>query len=822
MSEDKITTSNPNFDEIKYTITIDTTCQHSKPMNYNIGGIKNKMNLTTGLTINEFYTYVAQPYGYTWSGGLFEGKICNENWKQQSVFGIDFDKGLITVEEVLARLNQMNIHPQLWYSSFSATEQLRKFRVVLFVDAPVKEESIRKMITEGLLSLFPEADKKCKDASRIFFGGKDSAIINYAPVSTENLINAMGIELITKDGGRTRKVPVDIFDSENGCNIKTGKKGDLLYNYYRNSRISPELNKKTTYIKGGEIIDFAIARKRIKLLDEFLNGTWLYHDHLFGLASNLIYIKGGRKLMNETMHYYNTAGKTFYTENNFNINTYLNRVDYPPIPVYSFSPYAEDQEVYDIISATKDIRGLIEQTAPINKVSLKQAETLFKTKFEEVKEDTEGGIHLFRLPTAIGKTEAILSSTGTIAAPTNQLKEDIGNRMRMPFMTTPDSIVFESEILNKKLNYYYSIGLPTKATALLHSVIGEKGQVKYPAADIERVRDYLNQLQSSYYSNLTVLTTHDRALHSQFTHDTIIFDEDPLNSLIDIKQVRISDIQKLDNQTLLLNNNLINVIGYLKTAIPGEIVTTPIFALDVDELIEKLTYSSIQTNIFELFNSSYLIKDTQDYDLIHYVVKRNLPKKKKIIILSATLPVYIYKKLYGDRVKVTDMRDVEQQGTIIQYTKRSCSRHSLGRYVTDVSREVGDKPVITFKSFAHHFKNPVEGMHFGNCSGYDNMKGQNLVVVGTPHRNMIEYLLTAKVMGIEFKTTDTTMSYQKIEYNGFKFKFNCFDNEELRNIQLSLIESDLIQAVGRARTLRTDATVEVYSNFPLRLSNEFR
>ena len=65
------------------------------------------------------------------------------------------------------------------------------------------------------------------------------------------------------------------------------------------------------------------------------------------------------------------------------------------------------------------------------------------------------------------------------------------------------------------------------------------------------------------------------------------------------------------------------------------------------------------------------------------------------------------------------------------------------------------------------------------------------------------------------------MAYQKIEYNGFKFKFNCYEDELLKNIQLSLIESDLIQAVGRSRTLRTNATVQVYSNFPLRISSTY-
>ena len=178
--------------------------------------------------------------------------------------------------------------------------------------------------------------------------------------------------------------------------------------------------------------------------------------------------------------------------------------------------------------------------------------------------------------------------------------------------------------------------------------------------------------------------------------------------------------------------------------------------------------------------------------------------------------------MFGDRIEVIDIRDVEQSGTISQYTKWSCSRNGLNRYVDTISKEVGDTPVITFKSFGHQFNNPVKEMYFGNCSGYDGMKGKDMAVVGTPHRNNIEYFLTAKVLGIDFRTTDTTMSHQKIEYNGFRFKFNCFDHEDLRNIQLSLIESDLVQAVGRARTLRTSAHVDLYSNFPLRLSDEFR
>ena len=60
------------------------------------------------------------------------------------------------------------------------------------------------------------------------------------------------------------------------------------------------------------------------------------------------------------------------------------------------------------------------------------------------------------------------------------------------------------------------------------------------------------------------------------------------------------------------------------------------------------------------------------------------------------------------------------------------------------------------------------------------------------------------------------MKYQEIEYNGCKFCFNTYDNKILRNLQLWFINTELEQAVGRARLLRTDCTVYLYSNLPMK------
>lgn len=805
--------------EITYQITIDPRPRTSKPNDEEKESITSHLTVQTGITISQFAELVSPPYSLTWSPGIFNGTRSNSNWTEQSTYSLDFDKGTISVDEVYSRLKEFGVVPQLWYYTFSDSPALRKFRVVIFLDTPVTDRAINKLILLSLLSLFPEADQSCKDESRFYFGGRESQVVHTEPISSSLLIDALSIQMYTSDSNSFRKVPMGPIQN---YITKSAENPAFLYNIYRSSQFSAEKESSPpTPVQGGikVKIDIEIARQKIRILDEFLNGKWLYHPQLFGLATNLTYVSGGLKLMRKTMEKHNSEGSTHYTQNNFNILPYVNKVKYPPLPVQSFSLYPEDRDLYDIISTTRDIRGYIETIGEIEKMKLTEAENLLKMKYDEVINNGEvGKIYLFSLPPAIGKTESIIGTRATIALPTNNLKNEIAGRMMTSFKSTPNPVTFGDPAINLKLRYYYSIGLPKKATGVLYHIVNPKNSSLYSAPDIKIAEEYLTELNGSMNSSETILTTHKRALYTEFGHDTLIFDEDPINSLLEIKEMKIPDLYELYLRAG--NKELKTICEHLESSTEYEIKTTPVFSFDIEELIESVSSTSMESNVFEFFNSSFFIRT--DKNSIHYVVKRGLPKNKKVIIMSATIPLYIYQQMFGDRIEIIDIRDVEQSGTISQYTRWSCSRNGLNRYIDTITKEVGDTPVITFKSFGHHFRNPVRDMYFGNCSGYDGMKGKDMAVVGTPHRNNIEYFLTAKVLGIEFKTTDTTMSHQKIDYNGFRFKFNCFDHEELRSIQLSLIESDLIQAVGRARTLRTSAHVDVYSNFPLKISDEFR
>ena len=811
-----------NSKQIKYTITVNPTTIKEKPSKSDqvgIAKISKGIQLVVEDTIDEIAKYITYPFSYTWYPSKRNGALNNTNWIGQSIFALDFDDGLISVEDALERLHDLHIYPQLWYTTLRSSEALLKFRIVMFLDQPITSLQHHKNIHNAFFRIFKEADKACSNASRFYFGGQVATVLHYEPIPTQLFLDNLCVKMISLDNGRSRSLK----SSSGGDKSNNGENRRVLYSNYKNNQNSPGCNEKlllkTSYLVGGIEININVARKKIKILDEFLNGKWLYHNEIFGLATNMKYMKGGLKLMKNIMQKYNNLGITNYSADNFNTIVYVNNTLYHPTAINSFSSYPEDEEHFDLINAVRNVRGHIEVLEDINKIPLDTATVMFKEAFNSAIKSNNNKVYLFCLPTAIGKTEALTSLTGvTIATKTNDLKDELADRMVVNKAITPDIQKFENENIYRKLEYFYRIGQNRKATAMLFD-IANNSMGEYSKSDIMQVQQYVQQLKESYESEDTVITTHKRAIHSDFKHNTVIFDEDPLDMLIDLKQMDLTDLRKIYYE--YSNTQLQEVIDYLESADVDIVNDTPMFNIIVEDIIENIKFSSIESNIFDFFASKHYIRDKRNPHIIHYVIKRSLPANKKIIILSATLPLPIYKMLLGDDIEIVNLQDVEQKGQIIQYTKRSCSRHALNRYVKDISEIVGDKPVITFKDFGAEFNKPVKEMYFGNCSGYDSIKGKDLVVVGTPHQNNIKYLLTAKVVDLSFNTPVIKMSYQKITFNGFRFMFNTYENEILRNIQLSSIESELIQAIGRARTLRFDCTVEVYSNFPLRISKKF-
>jgi len=103
----------------------------------------------------------------------------------------------------------------------------------------------------------------------------------------------------------------------------------------------------------------------------------------------------------------------------------------------------------------------------------------------------------------------------------------------------------------------------------------------------------------------------------------------------------------------------------------------------------------------------------------------------------------------------------------------------------------------------------------------DSLKGKDLAIIGTAHQNKLKYFFMAFALGVYLKPSNCKIKNMTTDYNGFRFLFSTYENETLRKIQVRIIEAELVQAVGRERSLRTNAEVMVFSNLPLQETTNF-
>ncbi len=158
----------------KYIITLDKTTQKKKPPTKDdYGKISNNLNQVYHLTSEEITNYAAPPYSYTFSPGVFSGSRSNANWTQQQVFMLDFDCG-VKPQQVLDKLKEYDIIPNIIYFTIQHTEEKPRFRIILLIEEPIYDYSVADFIRKGLIIGLPESDASCSDAARFFLGGVSS------------------------------------------------------------------------------------------------------------------------------------------------------------------------------------------------------------------------------------------------------------------------------------------------------------------------------------------------------------------------------------------------------------------------------------------------------------------------------------------------------------------------------------------------------------------------------------------------------------------------------------------------------------------------
>lgn len=250
---------------------------------------------------------------------------------------------------------------------------------------------------------------------------------------------------------------------------------------------------------------------------------------------------------------------------------------------------------------------------------------------------------------------------------------------------------------------------------------------------------------------------------------------------------------------------------------------------------------------------------------ITYITKRTLLQGRKYIILSGTADEGVCKMLFGEQlVGFYDCGIVENQATVHQNIKRSVNKKYLENNIQDVINSTFElnpelererTVVITHSSYKHAVEHAhvyadehgrevkhkeqvkvLDGMWYGATEGkggfYDTVienglprkrkQGEppyfnTLMLVGKFVAPREVYKMWIVALGIDDTELDGSRYIEVTRY-GITNRIATFENEQSRAIHLWLMESELRQALGRARQIRPeqkDVRVIVYTDLVL-------
>jgi len=798
----------------KHKLHLDPIQYTSKPTT-EAGAITNRIiNHTKEITIVDLAISITN--GQTWIPAYLEGGKNNDSWISQSIFALDFDCG-IPFETLIKKLKGKGLDCTFAYSSFSSTPDIPKYRIVWQLDAVVTDMAKQKQIMKALKMILPEHDKQATAPSQMFYGGKELIYENY-----DYYLDLPLLLIEVASDATANSKPKNVSRDLKRLSRKMGdtdwmKNGNAYSNIYRDFQKSSNCPTVIPLLK----VDWERLKLEIKILDDLLSGKWLTYPQCFGLITNLIHLNGGVALYKKSLDKMvglNKNNPEFhealienpkFIDKLYNLPSVLKSYEhYHPMQLERFSPYEEDHIYFNLLHAARKYEVVRVKT--YTTIPLSTAEQKFSELFKSVIESSDTNVHVLKVATGLGKTRQLETLDGAlIALPNHDLKNQVANRMKVSVRVTPDLPDNLPDEVIEQINYYFSIGAIEEANRF----IARESEIN------PDLSEYRRELKVAYVSDTTVLTTHSKALFIDFNNlNTIIFDEDPIYSLLCIGSITVNDLVNLKgrisdevDQTTLSSyiNSITN--GLRNCALETGRIGFRNFREIEDEILSN-SYR-YHGNVLSFFNSDWYVADTYKLSTIYFIKKNPLPENKKVIILSATADEEIYKKLVGDRLRFYDISNVEMKGMIEQDNTYSFSRNSLKneKHLTYAKQQVGDLPTLTFAEYKHHFNNPVELMHYGKLSGFDDLTGQDIGVVGIPHLNPIVYLLFATVLGIEFRPKDFRMAVQLVERNGIRYPLNTYDHEGLRNLHLFFLESEQIQAVGRARPLRNPVVIKLLS-----------
>jgi len=821
-----------------------------KPTGGGVAQISKRLTCTSG-TVDELIGLIAS--GHTWTTGVFDGSRSDANFTSAELLALDIDGGM-SVEAALGRCSEYSMMPAFGYQTFGSTPEKERFRLVWLLEKPIVDAETYRLAIKALLKIFPESDKACKDPARMWYGTNNGAFqVNpEAAYTLEDIRDRVGECAYVTDpahAARTVKEFARLLDdrSTGGVYENLPKFGDktvepLYINrdlppHHQDGGCLPDAHNGTSTL-GGAVernVDWKAVEYGCRLLREFIAGEDLPHDHTFGILTNALAARGGEKRFIEGMKARGEGANDRWTYWRVKCWEY----GYFPMRCENFCPYAEIcQHGTNLLHQGRFFRGSVRRVSSEEKklVSAEESLAVFKQGFNEALGAQDDDIWLGIGEVGLGKTELYLDVKNClICLPTHKLTGEVHERMiafgntdaiRVPKLPSI-SPEFDDEV-----ERLHALGLHFQAREMVDSEILKAEQRRNwgqdPEAYDEELLEYARTDSLMRKGGTTCLVTHDKFLRSRLdtsVYNGVIIDEDILGKTIHSDSCAVSDLRQL----LRIGGGDAFVESVLDSAPeilhPRPHVVSTVQSKLIDLLVENP--DRFGTNVLSLFDCAFYTQTrVNNVDTICYCSEPTLPTGK-VIVLSASANEEIYRRAFRNRgLHVWRAPQAEHAGEIIQICY-PMSRHKLsGEKAEELCRAVesitGDIPVISFKALQRsELLKTMPNWYFGNLEGLDELAGQDIAIVGANHRPEVVYHMYAAALGHKPTRLESHLSYQTVVHNGYKFSFMTYDEDSfLRTIQMWLLESDLVQAVGRARTLRNDCIVHVFSDLVLKQATQ--
>lgn len=746
--------------------------------------------------------------GHTFCPATFKnGTRKKDNFEQQQIIALDFDNSnpneSISIDEVCSRAIKYNLGVVAAYETFSS-ENNNRFRILFINDASINNIRVIEAMQLALGTIFHEADPSCiKDVSKMYIGGKRIIFLkeNVPTINVESVFRAL--------------------------------------TYYFEDQYKNHKNLRSDVLSN--------ISHQCKLYYDFLTGDRkLSHDELFHLQLNMRNIESGDVEFLSILHKYPHLYSHEKVKEWKRHCKYNKQYDYHPSSCSkSGCPYRETcDHSKNILTTAHPKRGKFEKDLSFKEeyYSLGEAEQSMRKAIDKAFHPENEKSHIIFAPCAIGKTTAaldILKERGikfSYATPTIRLENQIYNdalSLGLDVCKTPSLEQLAYDIprdVRSQIKLYYMKGQAHLVHTYLENVIASR--------NIPCIAEYMKERTRVQRSKGNLITTHRYMMNMGSkrlnTYDLNIIDEDLIYKSYITNQCSIPILRLREELSGLLRR--LPFLGEQDKQLFGKIEeilerskTQSYIKMDsvqwreplqTDDIIDDkfMTESFFDKSAFCMAEHFYVRHTTEDKNLkedIVVFIKSFILKNANYIMLSATANEKICQQFFGsDNMVFHNCKQVKYKGNLYQFPGRSMSRSSIASdkdVVGSIMKAMGfnNQNTITFANQG------IGETHFGNTDGLNTMEGKDLLVVGTPYHPEFLYKLVAHNLGFLFNENEK-MSLQHISHNGYKTWFRTFEDENLRAVHFWMIESELEQAVGRARLPRYDCNVYVFSNFPLR------